>query len=253
MILLSCAKTMNSKPVQNETAGTTPRFAREAHELALALARRSPDELRRLLRVPAKIAAENFNRYQAFHSPDTPSRPAIDAYTGIVFKTLLRGGFDTADRAYAQERLRITSFLYGLLRPLDGIKPYRAEGDMALPDWGGLSLFDYWKPRLTSLFEQEIEASGGVLFNLASDEMRRLFDWKRLEERTHIITPQFQIRHNDGWKTVVVYTKMARGAMARYLLKERIETPHALEAFEWEGFRFDAVRSDNHNYIFTHE
>ncbi len=70
---------------------------------------------------------------------------------------------------------------------------------------------------------------------------------------THIVTPQFQIRHNDGWKTVVVYTKMARGAMARHLLKGRIETPDTLEAFEWEGFRFNPQRSDNHNYIYTHE
>lgn len=253
MILLSCAKTM-SRPSQKEAAtGSQPRWAKEAHEIALALAQCSPDELRRLLRVPAKIAEENFLRYQAFHSPVTPSQPAIDAYTGIVFKTLMRGGFDTADRAYAQERLRITSFLYGLLRPLDLIKPYRAEGDIALSDWGGTTLFDYWKPRLTDLFLQEIESHGGVLFNLASDEMRRLFEWKRLEEQVHIVTPQFQIRHNDGWKTIVVYTKMGRGALARHLLKERIETPQELEAFEWEGFRFNASRSDNHNYIFTHE
>lgn len=76
---------------------------------------------------------------------------------------------------------RITSFLYGLLRPLDKIKSYRAEGNIALPEWGDIPLFDYWRPKLTPYLLQEIEARGGILFNLASDEMRRLFDWKTVE------------------------------------------------------------------------
>ena len=106
---------------------------------------------------------------------------------------------------------------------------------------------------LTPYLLQEIEARGGILFNLASDEMRRLFDWKTVEAQARIITPQFQVRHNDGWKTIVIYTKMARGALTRYLLKNKIENPEQLQASEWEGFRFNELRSDNYNYIFTHE
>ena len=83
--------------------------------------------------------------------------------------------------------------------------------------------------------------------------MRRLFDWKTVETQARIITPQFQVRHNDGWKTIVIYTKMARGALTRYLLKNKIENTEPLQAFEWEGFRFNELRSDNYNYIFTHE
>ena len=137
--------------------------------------------------------------------------------------------------------------------PARQIKPYRAEGNIALPEWGDIPLFDYWRPKLTPYLLQEIEARGGILFNLASDEMRRLFDWKTVETQARIITPQFQVRHNDGWKTIVIYTKMARGALTRYLLKNKIENPEQLQAFEWEGFRFNELRSDNYNYIFTHE
>lgn len=244
---------MSRPPLKEGKKGTDPLFGKEAHEIALAFAQCTPDELRRLLHLPPKLANENFYRYQNFHSTDTVAQPALKAYTGIVFKTLNPNDFTEAEIAYAQERLRITSFVYGLLRPLDKIKPYRAEGNIALPEWGDIPLFDYWRPKLTPYLLQEIEARGGILFNLASDEMRRLFDWKTVETQARIITPQFQVRHNDGWKTIVIYTKMARGALTRYLLKNKIENPEQLQVFEWEGFRFNELRSDNYNYIFTHE
>ena len=101
---------------------------------------------------------------------------------GAVFKRILPKDFSAEDFRYAQEHLRITSFLYGLLRPLDGIKPYRLEGDVRLPEKGGISMFDYWKPLLTDYFIEEIKNCGGVLINLASAEMKDLFDWKRVEQ-----------------------------------------------------------------------
>lgn len=125
MILLSCAKTMSRPPLKEGKKGTDPLFGKEAHEIALAFAQCTPDELRRLLHLPPKLANENFHRYQNFHSTDTVVQPALKAYTGIVFKTLNPNDFTEAEIAYAQERLRITSFVYGLLRPLDKIKPYQ--------------------------------------------------------------------------------------------------------------------------------
>ena len=244
---------MSRPPLKEGKKGTDPLFGKEAHEIALAFAQCTPDELRRLLHLPPKLANENFYRYQNFHSTDTVAQPALKAYTGIVFKTLNPNDFTEAEIAYAQERLRITSFVYGLLRPLDKIKPYRAEGNIALPEWGDIPLFDYWRPKLTPYLLQEIEARGGILFNLASDEMRRLFDWKTVETQARIITPQFQVRHNEGWKTIVIYTKMARGALTRYLLKNKIETPNSCKPSNGKVFDSTSCVPTNYNYIFTHE
>ena len=123
---------MSRPPLKEGKKGTDPLFGKEAHEIALAFAQCTPDELRRLLHLPPKLANENFHRYQNFHSTDTVAQPALKAYTGIVFKTLNPNDFTEAEIAYAQERLRITSFVYGLLRPLDKIKPYRAEAKASL-------------------------------------------------------------------------------------------------------------------------
>lgn len=226
---------MSRPPLKEGKRGTDPLFGKEAHEIALAFAQRTPDELRRLLHLPPKLANENFHGTKFFIRP-TPAQPGLERYTGIVFKTLNPNDFTNAEIAYAQERLRITSFVYGLLRPLDKIKSYRAEGNIALPEWGDIPLFDYWRPKLTPYLLQEIEAHGGTLFNLASDEMRRLFDWKTVEAQARIITPQFQVRHNDGWKTTVIYTKMARGALTRYLLKNKNRKPRTVASLRMGRF-----------------
>ena len=208
-------------------------------------------ELEKLLRVNAKIAAENRLRFHDFCSEDNRPMPAIGAYTGAVFKRILPKDFTADDFRYAQEHLRITSFLYGLLRPLDGIKPYRLEGDVCLPEKGGVSMFDYWKPLLTDCFIAEIKRQGGVLVNLASGEMKDLFDWKRVEKEVRVVTPEFRIWKDGGLKTVVIYAKMCRGEMVRYIIKERVDSPEGLRGFSWEGFAFDEKRSTDDHLLFT--
>ena len=169
------------------------------------------------------------------------------AYTGAVFKRILPKDFTADDFRYAQEHLRITSFLYGLLRPLDGIRPYRLEGDVRLPEKGGITMFDYWKPLLTDYFIEEIKKRGGILVNLASGEMKDLFDWKRVESEVRVITPDFQVWKGGKLKTVVIYAKMCRGEMVRYIIKNRIGCPEDLRGFSWEGFTFDEeLSTDNH-------
>ena len=145
---------------------TVPRFADEALRHALDLAQYSVSELEGLLRVNVKIAAENYIRYQNFCSEDNGPIPAIGAYTGAVFKRIAPKDFTPDDFLFAQEHLRITSFLYGLLRPLDGIRPYRLEGDVHLPEAGGISMFDYWKPLLTDVFVEDVKREGGVLLTI---------------------------------------------------------------------------------------
>lgn len=248
-ILLSCAKTMADHSAIRVPRITEPRFRAEADEAAAALASLSADDLARLLHVNRTLALENRRRYASFH--DAGSLPALLAYTGIVFKRLDPASFSPGDFEYAQEHLNITSFLYGLLRPLDAIRPYRLEGDVILPGDDEQTRFVFWQQRLTDLFLRKIHADDGILLNLASSEMKRLFDWKRLEREARIITPEFRIREGERLKTIVIYTKMCRGEMTRFVLKDRIEDPEQLKTFEWEGFRFDPARSRGDNWFFT--
>lgn len=242
LVLLSCAKTMAESPAEvGNVVLTTPRFIGEARATAAALSKLDPSVLAKQLRVNAGIASENKLRYLDFSVDGKPGLPALMAYTGIAFRYLSPSDFSNADLIYAQDHLRITSFLYGLLRPLDGILPYRLEGDVRLPEYGDITMFDFWKPKLTDVLIDDVKAAGGVLCNLASDEMRRLFDWKRVAKSVHIVTPAFKVWKGDKPRTVVVYSKMMRGEMARFILKNRLADPDELVRFESpEGFAYDA-------------
>lgn len=247
LTFISCAKTMVSHRSLKVPEVTVPYFEAEAVRNALEMSQVSAAELEKLLKVNAKIAAENKVRFHDFCSEDNHPMPAIGAYTGAVFKRILPKDFTADDFRYAQEHLRITSFLYGLLRPLDGIRPYRLEGDVRLPEKGGITMFDYWKPLLTDYFIEEIKKRGGILVNLASGEMKDLFDWKRVESEVRVVTPDFQVWKGGKLKTVVIYAKMCRGEMVRHIIKNRIGCPEDLSGFSWEGFTFDEGRStDNH-------
>lgn len=252
LILLSCAKTMSGASRVKVPAVTTPRFQEEASAVALQMSRFSVEELERLLRVSPKIAVENYKRYQAFHAAETPALPALLAYTGIVFKRLNAKDFTAEDFGYAQEHLRLTSFCYGLLRPLDAIRPYRLEGDVTLPDFGQ-NVFSYWRSRLTDVFIKDIRKAGGVLCNLASEEMKSLFDWKRVEREVRVLTPEFYVWKKGRPTTVVIYTKMSRGEMTRFILKNRIERPEDLTAFSWEGFEYDEALSGDGRLLFVNK
>lgn len=230
---------------------TDPRFKKEAAEIALQMSQFSVDELERLLNVNSKMAVENYKRFQEFHSDSVPELQALLAYTGIVFKRLGPQSFTADDFKYAQDHLRLTSFCYGLLRPMDIIRPYRLEGDVRLPEFGNQTLFAYWKSRLTDIFISEIKASGGVLCYLASGEMKGLFDWSRVQKEVRIITPEFQVWKKGKPTTIVIYAKMCRGEMTRMILKERIKNPDDLRAFSWEGFAYNEELSKPDHPVFT--
>ena len=203
LVLLSCAKTMSAVSKVKVPLTTIPRFQKEAAEIALQMSQFSVDELERLLRVNAKIAVENYKRYQAFHAEATPELPALLAYTGIVF-----------------------------------------------PELGNQTLFSYWRSRLTDTFIEDIRSAGGILCNLASDEMKSLFDWKRVESEVRVVTPEFHVWKNGKLATIVVYTKMSRGEMTRFILKNKIGNPEELKGFSWEGFEFDESLSDERKLVF---
>lgn len=251
MIYISCAKTMTAQSKLQVPFTTQPYFIDEARQNVMDISQFSMEELGRLLKINSKLAAENYFRYHNFFSSEDKGLPAILSYTGIVFKRLAVKDFSDDDFRYAQEHLLITSFLYGLLRPLDVIKNYRLEGDVRLPERGNISMFDYWKPLLTDFFIAEIKKQGSVLINLASNEMKELFDWKRVCREVRVITPDFQVYKNGKLSTVVIYAKMCRGEMTRFILKSRIENPEQIKSFEWEGFCYNENESSGDHWVFT--
>ena len=251
LILLSCAKTMTAQTKVKYPFVTEPHYKDKASEIAFLMAQRSVSDLEKLLRVNSKIALDNHERYQVFHGDEAPSLPAVLAYTGIVFKRVDAASFSAEDFDYAQDRLRLTSFGYGLLRPLDGIKNYRLEGDIKFEEWGGVSLFNSWRDVLTDAFIDDIQKQGGTLCYLASEEMKRLFHWDKVKAAVRIITPEFKVWKADKLKTVVVYAKMCRGEMTRYIIKNKIETPQELMNFHWEGFSYNPELSDGDDWVFT--
>jgi cytoplasmic iron level regulating protein YaaA (DUF328/UPF0246 family) len=203
----------------------------------------SVEELMDMLHVNRGIAVDNWKRFQAFHEKEN-RQPAVFSYDGMVFQRLAPETFSDEELRYANKHLLISSFLYGLLRPLDLINKYRLEGNVILPNHGGMSIFDFWKPMLTDWFIQAIKEDDGILVNLASDEMRNLFDWKRVRQEVKIIAPEFKVEKNGRLKTIVIYTKMCRGAMTRYILKNQIIDMEQLKEFKYEGFRLDETTGE---------
>ena len=252
LTFISCAKTMTSKTkVTSTVSATVPSFLKQAEENAMELSSLSTEELGKLLHVNPKLAAENVLRYHDFFSDSNRALPAILSYTGMVFKRINASDFTSEDFSYAQDHLLITSFLYGLLRPMDLIKNYRLEGNVKLESRNGSTMFNYWKPILTDFFIKSIQLQGGILINLASEEMKSLVDWKRVCNEVRVITPEFYTIKNGKLAAVTVYAKMCRGEMTRYIIKNQIENPEDLRGFEWEGFVFDSNRSTDTDYYFV--
>lgn len=211
---------------------TIPRFQQEAGQAVRELQTWTAEDLGAALKINRQQAAENALRMDRFFAEDTPEVPALLAYTGIVFQQLGVQQFTASDLDYAQQHLFITSFLYGLLRPLDAIRPYRLEGHVRIPQPDGPTRFDYWRSRLTDVLIEAVRADDGILLNDASAEMKRLFDWRRVQREVQVLTPDFKTVQGDRERSVVIYTKMCRGLLARYVLTHRVTSVDELRTFE---------------------
>ena len=253
LILLSPAKTMTGTSKIKAPQGTTPRFQQEANEIALNMTQFPIDELSRILKLSPKLAAECYRRYQDFHAENNQPLQAILAYTGVVFKNINPKDFTEADFRFAQDHLRLISICYGLLRPLDLIKPYRMEYDVKLPELGEGNMYAYWRTRQTEPLIEEVKADDNLLVNLGSMDLQPSFDWKKVEQSVRVITPDFKVWKNGKAETIVIYAKMARGQMTRYIIKNRITDPEALKGFTWEGFRYREDISSESNWVFLQD
>lgn len=234
-ILLANAKIMTEAPGIEPLSD--PMFQEQANVLALEMASLAPDELARQLDCNRKLALENWQRYQEFFS--VPKIPAIMAYNGQAYKHLRAKSLDAEALAFAQRHLWITCFLYGLLRPMDGIVPYRMEHCVKLEATGMRPIHQYWKEKLTEVLISSVKADDGILVHLSTGEYEQLFDWQRVCRELRVIHPLFYVRTGEELKMQAVWAKSCRGAMVRFILKNRLSAPDELHAFSYEGFEYN--------------
>jgi len=237
-IILASAKIMHDKLKSVPDIGlSTPCFQSEAEAFARDMALYPSETIAEMLNCSQQIASQNRLRFMQFFE-EKPKLPAILAYHGQAYKHLKAETLTADDLNYAQGKLWITSFLYGMLRPLDGILPYRMEGHVELPSGVGQNMFGFWKSRLTDMLIEAVKADDGILIHLATEEYQHLFDWLRVRQEVRIIQPLFYVRQGNDLKIQAVWAKTCRGAMTRFIIEHRITNPEELCAFNYEGFAY---------------
>ena len=235
-IILASAKIMHDKLKSvPDISLSTPRFLNEADAFARDMAQYSAETIAEILGCSHQISVQNKLRFMQFFD-EKPKLPAILAYHGQAYKHLKAETLNVDDLNYSQGKLWITSFLYGLLRPLDGILPYRMEGHVELPSGAGQNMFGFWKSRLTDVLIDAVKADDGILIHLATEEYQHLFDWQRVRKEIRIIQPLFYVRKGKDLKIQAVWAKTCRGAMTRFIIENRIDKAEYLRAFSYEGF-----------------
>lgn len=253
IVLLSPAKIQHFKPEPFLMEGTQPHFLNEAGELVAQMRRMSPSRLAEMLKINPDLAQLNAERYSTWQLPFTPSnaKPAIQVYNGEVYHGLDVRSLPTGTLTYLQSHLRIFSGLYGLLRPFDLIQPYRLDvGDPFITE-SNQNLYQFWKSKITENLNKAVEASGepALILNLASGEYIKCIDRKKLNAK--IVDVEFLQQQPNGYKTVVVYTKKARGMMARFVMEHQIQDIELLKAFDSEGYLWHAGKSTPGKLTFT--
>ncbi len=246
LILLSPAKTLDYDTPFAE-APTKPRFRVEASRIARAAARLGPAKLSELMHISNSLATLNHQRFKTFAKAS--ERPAIRAFAGDVYRGFDAASADAGTLAFAQDHLRILSGLYGALRPLDAMRPYRLEmGTRWAP--AADKLVDHWGARVAKAIAADLRADGSrLIINLASNEYYAVLKGQ-LPKGVRIIAPDFRVRTAKGLQFHSFTAKVARGVMARWLCDERVADPAALPGFDRDDWRFEPARSTPEKPLF---
>lgn len=235
LIILSPAKTLDFDTPFNDRP-SKPRFATEARRIARAAAKLGPDRLRELMHISSALADLNHRRFKGFAKAE--ERPAIRAFAGDVYRGFDAASADADTLAFAQAHLRILSGLYGALRPLDAVRPYRLEMGTR---WAPATdrLVDHWETKVAKAIASDLRAVGSKLvINLASNEYFAVLKGQ-LPKTVRTIAPDFRVRTAKGLQFQSFTAKVARGAMARWLCEERIADPAALAHFDRDGWAYE--------------
>ena len=252
--IISPAKNIDPQPLDRHVALTVPLFRDKANYLVSFLKQFSPAQLAELYHVNPAIAQLNFERFgQWDDAHKTSAKAAVFAFNGEVYRGLEVKTFSDGQLGFAQQNLRILSGLYGLLKPLDAINPYRLEMGTK---WGPLqhpSLYKFWDGLVTETLANDIKKSLGdkVLLNLASAEYFRSVQVKNLGYK--VVTVDFKQEENGKLKNVTVYAKRARGLMAKFVSTNGINRVEDVKAFDLEGYYFDTHRSSDSSWVFVRQ
>jgi len=254
LALVSPAKKMNTNTEWSVKDYSEPRFLSEIKELLKATKGLSQKDLQNLMSISENLGKLNYTRYQAFETKFTPknSYPAMFTFRGDTYVGLGADTLSEEECLYAQDHLGILSGLYGLLRPLDLIQPYRLEMGTKLTNSKGEDLYDFWGKNITRACNKIVENhKDKTIISLASNEYIKTIDSKELIG--DFLTCDFKEVKNGTPKTIGLFAKRARGAMARFIIQNKIETPEELKDFKGDGYRFVDNLSDKTTFTFLRD
>lgn len=248
LLVLSPSKTLDESSTLPEFKPTQPVMLAQAQELAVQLRGLSAEKLAGLMSISDKLAALNHARYRSFKTPFTPknARPALFTFKGDVYEGMEVAHYSPEDLAFAQQHVRILSGLYGVLRPLDLMQPYRLEMGTALKNPRGKDLYAFWGDSIAQHLSTE---AGGVLVNLASEEYFKAVRPQAF--KGEIFHVQFKENHKGALKVIGIHAKRARGLMADFVIKHKIAKHSALREFGAEGYEFQPKLSGENIYVFV--
>ena len=252
LAIVSPAKKLDFSPLERQLAHSVPEFTDDAVTLVESVRKLSRSELQNLMKLSDALTDLNFQRFKGYAPKPSPDqvKQAVMAFAGDTYTGLDATSLDGDDLTYAQDHLRILSGLYGLLRPLDMIQPYRLEMGRRLSNPRGGDLYEFWDGQLAEAIDGIVaDHAAGVVVNLASNEYFKAAQEKSLKAR--VITPVFKEIKNGEARVLGLFAKRARGAMARYMIQNRIEDPEGLKSFDTGGYGFRDDLSDGDTWVFT--
>jgi cytoplasmic iron level regulating protein YaaA (DUF328/UPF0246 family) len=251
LILLSPAKSLDYDAPLLTNKATQPRLATHSAELINELKTLSPEAIAELMHISPKLAELNYERFHSYETTFTAtnSRQAILAFTGGVYQGMSLPDWSASDFDAAQQQIRILSGLYGVLRPLDRMQPYRLEMGTKFPNARGNNLYQFWGSTITEQLNKDLKASDSdLIVNLASNEYFSSIKPKELKGK--LITPVFKDEKNGTFKIISFYAKKARGMMADFIVRNQIQSIEGLKDFDSSGYHFDAKASNNEQLVF---
>lgn len=253
IIVISPAKNLDFES-KYDFEVTKPRLLKFTNELISNLKNKSIQDIEKLMSISTSLATLNAQRFHNFKTNPSSehTQPAIFAFNGDVYQGLQASSFNSKKMEFAQKHLRILSGLYGILRPLDMIQPYRLEMGTQLAFDDYKTLYDYWDTKIMNLLLEDLKAQNdNIIINLASNEYFKSVNKK--EFSANIIDIEFKDFKNDQYKIISFFAKKARGLMSKYIIDNAISDPNDLKGFDYEGYYYDPVASSAQKIAFKRD
>ncbi|WP_424988751.1 peroxide stress protein YaaA [Microbulbifer sp. S227A] len=254
LIVISPAKTLDYESEIPALDTTQPDFLKESAALIKELKALSPQDISNLMKVSDKLGVLNYDRFHSWKRPftDSNARPALLAFKGDVYTGLAAETMGKRDFNFAQKHLRMLSGLYGLLRPLDLMQPYRLEMGTKFANSGGKNLYEFWDDKITAALNSQLaEHKSKQLVNLASNEYFKSVQVKNLQ--ADVVTPHFKDWKNGQYKMISFFAKKARGMMSRWAIDNRVKQAEQLQDFDVAGYYFSEEHSKGNDWVFLRD